>query len=96
MPAQTWLNSVPGCTSEQKAAGVLGYTQVSWDNDSGKEPQPDSDGKPWSKLSESEKVAAVVLGYTEQAWDDESGSEAQPASAIKHWDDLTSCGEDHP
>ena len=72
---------------------MLGYTQVSWDNESGEEKQPASADKYWANLTDSEKAAARVLGYTEKAWDDESGSEAQPASAIKHWDELTSCGE---
>ena len=82
-----------GCNSEQKAAGVLGYTQVTWDNESGKAPQPSSLFKAWAALTEQEKEAAVVLGYTEIIWNDHSGSESQPASADKHWIELTVCGE---
>ena len=82
-----------GCNSEQKAAQVLGYTQVAWDNASGKERQPASADKYWANLTDSEKAAAVVLGYNGTIWDDESGSEPQPVSAIKYWDELTSCGE---
>ena len=82
-----------GCNSEQKAAQVLGYTQVAGDNASGKERQPASADKYWANLTDSEKAAAVVLGYNGTIWDDESGSEPQPVSAIKYWDELTSCGE---
>ena len=82
-----------GCNSEQKAAGVLGYTQVMWDNESGKAPQPSSSDKAWAALTEQEKEAAVVLGYTEIIWNDHSGFESQPASADKHWMELTVCGE---
>ena len=91
-----WLDSYArpsGCNSEQKAAQVLGYIQVSWDDASGAETQPTSTDKHWANLTESEKAAAVVLGYTGTIWDNDSGSEPQPASAIKHWDELTSCGE---
>ena len=91
-----FLNFDPfsGCNSEQAAAEALGYTQVSWDNLSGKEKQPSSIDKHWSELTDKEKAAAVVLGYSATSWDDESGSEPQPASADKHWAELTACGED--
>ena len=72
---------------------MLGYTQVLWDNASGKERQPASADKYWASLTESEKAAAVLLGYNGTIWDNESGSDPQPVSAIKHWDELTSCGE---
>ena len=81
------------CNSEQKAAVVLGYTEVSWDNLSGKEPQPTSFETYWAALTEQEKEAAVVLGYNSNIWDNESGSEPQPASANKHWSKLTVCSE---
>ena len=81
------------CNSEQKAAQVLGYNQVSWDNASGEERQPASADKYWANLTQSEKAAAVLLGYNGTIWDNDSGSEPQPVSAIKHWDELTSCGE---
>ena len=85
-----------GCehNSEQVAAEVLGYTQVSWENLSGNEPQPSSHKKSWSELRHSERVAAVVLGYTGKAWDNESGSEPQPASADKQWSELSPCADE--
>ena len=81
-----------GCTNERAAAAVLGYTPFSWDNFSGKEPQPPSADKYWSELTDKEKAAARVLGYTGKIWDNESGLEAQPTSFDKHWMELTSCG----
>ena len=80
------------CNSEQAAAVVLGFTQVSWDDLSGQEPQPWSMRKSWVELSGNEKSAAVLLGYTQTTWDNDSGSEPQPASAVKNWTDLTACG----
>ena len=84
-----------GCehNSEQVAAEVLGYTQVSWENLSGNEPQPSSHKKSWSELRHSERVAAVLLGYTGKVWDNESGSEPQPASADKQWSELSPCAD---
>ena len=82
----------PGCNNERAAAAVLGYTPLSWDNFSGKEPQPASADKYWSGLTDKEKAAARVLGYTGKSWDNESGFEAQPTSSDKHWMELTSCG----
>ena len=82
-----------GCNSEQVAAGILGYTQVSWDNKSGKEQQPVSADKAWAALTQHERSAAMVLGYTRATWDNKSGSESQPASADKHWAELTACGD---
>ena len=81
-----------GCTNERAAAAGLGYTPFSWDNFSGKEPQPPSADKYWSELTDKEKAAARVLGYTGKIWDNESGLEAQPTSFDKHWMELTSCG----
>ena len=85
-----------GCehNSEQVAAEVLGYTQVSWENLSGNEPQPSSHKKSWSELRHSERVAAVLLGYTGKVWDNESGSEPQPASAKKQWSQLSPCADE--
>ena len=85
-----------GCehNSEQVAAEVLGYTQVSWENLSGDEPQPSSHKKSWSELRHSERVAAVLLGYTGKVWDNESGSEPQPASAKKQWSQLSPCADE--
>ena len=75
---------------------MLRYTQVSWDNLSGKEQQPLSSIKFWASLSANEKAAAVMLGYTQVIWDNDSGLEPQPASAVKNWAELTACadGED--
>ena len=71
---------------------MLGYTQFSWENFSGEEPQPASADKAWAALTDDEKAAARVLGYTGTIWDNESGAETQPASANKYWAELTSCG----
>ena len=79
------------CNSEQAGAAVLGFTQVSWDNLSGQEPQPWSSEKAWFELSLNEKAAAVLLGYSQTTWDNNSGSEPQPASAVKSWAELTAC-----
>ena len=72
---------------------MLGYTQVSWDNLSGKEQQPWSSIKYWASLTDNEKAAAAVLGYTATTWANDSGSEAQPASGDKAWAQLTSCSD---
>ena len=88
------LTLVSECKSEQEAAEVLGYTQVSWDK-GGKKYRPDSANKYWAELTDQERAAAAVLGYTEQIWD-KGGKKDQPDSAKKYWAELTSCGEDHP
>ena len=76
---------------------VLGYTQVTLDNLSGKELQPWSSIKYWASLTDNEKAAVEVLGYTEAMWDDQSGLELQPYSSWKLWDELAACGEGkHP
>ena len=85
--------STVGCKSEQAAARLLGYSQRSWDNISGKEKQPSSGYKYWSKLTVQEKKAAMILGYTAKTWDNSSGKEKQPASANKYWAKLSACGE---
>ena len=72
------------CVSERTAAQQLGYTQVSWDNDSGKEPQPASSSKKWADFTDVEKKAAVVLGYSQLSWD-----YPWPATADKHFAKLT-------
>ena len=79
----------PDCFSEQWAVTVLGYTQASWDNKSGREQQPSSSEKYWVQLTARERAAASALGYTEWKWD--GGDE--PASADKDWTELTLCGE---
>ena len=80
------------CNSEQAAARALGYTQASWDNQSGQEIQPDSADKNWADLTASERAAAADLGFTQTSWDNESGSEPQPASEDKYYAQLTDCG----
>ena len=82
-----------GCESEQEAAKALGYTQVSWDDVSGKEKQPSHTDKSWLQMTAQEKAALTVLGYIAKTWDDVSGKETQPASASKTWDKLSVCGE---
>ena len=75
---------------------MLGYTKVSWDNDSGSEQMPWTYIKSWASLTDNEKSAAMVLGYTEATWDNESGLEPQPTSAGKRFDEMSKCsdGED--
>ena len=76
------------------AATKFGYTQATWDNVSGKEEEPTSAYKIWSKLTDDEKAAAMVLGYTPKNWENLSGKEKYPASASKSWSELsTTCGE---
>ena len=74
------------------AARTLGYTQASWDNESGNEPQPAANDKGWSEFSDKERAAATVLGYTEFTWD--NSPPAMPSSEEKSFADLTTtCGE---
>ena len=77
---------------------MLGYDQVSWDNESGRERQPESSFRRWSELTYVEKAAAKVLGYRQKVWDDESGNVPQPASEDRTWAGLTTCtdGKDMP
>ena len=81
----------PDCTIEEWAAVVLGYTQASWDNESGREQQPSSSEKYWVQLTARERAAAAALGYTQWSWD--KGD--KPASANKNWAELIvcNCGE---
>ena len=69
---------------------MLGYTQVSWDNKSGKEKQPSSSKRHWGDLTHSESVAAVALGYTGARWD-KGGKKDESASAEKYWAELDAC-----
>ena len=71
------------------AAGVLGFTQKNYDNQSGKEKQPASMKKVWAKLTDSERAAAAVLGYNRRIWENRSGKEEIPASASKYWIELS-------
>ena len=72
---------------------TLGYTKLSWDDESGQERKPLTSFKSWAQLTANEKAGAALLGYTQSSWDNVSGSETQPASADKSWDELLSCGE---
>ena len=79
------------CNTEQEAAKILGYTQVSWDNLSGREQQPSCMEKDWDELADMEREAATALGYTRKMWD--KGKKLPPAMK-KDWLDLTStCGD---
>ena len=57
---------------------------MSWDNDSGKEPQPASSSKQWAELTDAEKTAVVALGYSQLSWD-----YPWPAAAEKYFADLS-------
>ena len=73
---------------------ALGYTKLTWDNDSGFEQKPWSFIKLWSSLTKNEKDAAKVLGFTKKSWEKKRKSRIFQ----KKWDDMTSCsdGEDPP
>ena len=79
------------CVSERAAWQVLGYTQRSWDNFSGREQQPWASIKYWSSLTDNEKAAAESLGYTETSWNNLSGKEPALASGNKRWSELIAC-----
>jgi len=81
----------PACDSEHAGAVTLGYTKLSWDDESGQERKPLASFKSWSQLTANEKAGAALLGYTQSSWDNVSGSEMQPASWSKSWDELTVC-----
>ena len=69
----------------------MGYTQVTWDNESGNEKEPEAATYVWDSLTESQKAAVMVLGYTQTTWDDVSGKEIQPATVYKYWVEMSSC-----
>lgn len=52
--------------AEQELWGVLGWNQVSWDEEAEK---PASEEKDWDELSAEEQSAAQKLGYTQEYWD---------------------------
>ena len=70
---------------------VLGFNQVTWDNDSKQESKPQSFNKFWIELTQTEREAAVLLDFNERSWDNDSGNEPQPVSLRKKWADLTAC-----
>merc|ERR1712134_198906 len=65
-----------------QAAALLGFTQASWDNMSGKHKQPESSTKTWAQLTTSEKAAYTVLGYTETNWSKISQSKTKWESFV--------------
>ena len=69
---------------------ILGYTQVSWDNESGEEQQPPVHFLSWAVLTEEEKAAGTLLGYTATNWGNPSLS---PPVVGKSWSELTSCAD---
>ena len=75
------------CNSEQDAARVLGHTQISWDNDSGRERQPASEDRDWSQLTDRQMAAALVLGYNQGMWDGLITA-PQPDTANMGWSEL--------
>ena len=81
------------CVSERAAVMVLGYSQVSWDNESGEEQQPVTQFLSWAALTDDEKAAGTLLGYNATRWDNVSRSEAEPAVVDKSWSELTSCAD---
>ena len=85
------LFALPVCDSEQAGAVALGYTKLSWDDETGQERQPLASFKSWAQLTTNERAGAVLLGYTQASWD--NVFEGQPASAFKSWDQLLVCGE---
>ena len=72
------------CYSEQDAAKVLGFTQSTWDNLSGKEPQPFSLDKVWDELTNEERAGAEALGYIGLVWDTQP-----PRAARVSWSELS-------
>ena len=81
------------CKSERAPWQVLGYTELSWNDMSGKEQLPWTSIKYWSSLTANETAAAVALGFNESTWDNDSGSEPQPPSVAKKWSELTACAD---
>ena len=84
---------VAECDSEQAAAKVLGYDEVSWDNWSGQERLPVPARLPWGNLIFVQKKAAKMLGYKQATWNMRQSASTQPDSFNKHWSELTACGE---
>ena len=73
------------------AAEVLGYTQVTWDDVTGRELQPPSSNTSWYDLTHKERLAAMVFGHTATSWDNEK--EPQPADWDLYWAEMASCGQ---
>lgn len=77
------------CDSEQAAAKVLGYDEVSWDNLSGEVRTPLQARLPWAQLIFVQRKAAKLLGYSKGTW----STGTQTESSNKQWSELTKCGE---
>jgi hypothetical protein len=52
--------------TEQEAWGVLGWDEVSWDEET---TIPASEEADWAELSAEEQAAAESLGYDQESWD---------------------------
>lgn len=70
--------------SEHDAVRVLGFTETTWDNLSGKEPQPAAMRQHWADLTDNEQEALKALNFNRIIWDSQ-----RPESAEKQWDELT-------
>ena len=77
---------------------MLGYTQASWDDSSGKVKQPLAADKSWDQLHSHERSLALALGWSKKTWENESKKEPQPAVWKKDWRELDTCGTNpiHP
>ena len=84
------LTDLQACVSERAALIMLGYTQVSWDNESDEEQQPLASFLSWAALTDEEKAAGTLLGYTATNWGNPSLS---PPVVEKSWSELTSCAD---
>lgn len=51
----------------KKAAETLGFDEEKWNPDT--DSHPETEWKPWHKLSDAEKEAAETLGWDEAAWE---------------------------
>ena len=72
---------------------TLGYTKITWDNESGDQKQPWAAIQFWSALSVKERRAALYLGWAEATWNNVGGNEPQPPINKKFWDEISVCGE---
>ena len=63
---------------------MLGFTEVTWDNCSGEEPQPAAVRKTWDELTDDERTAVEYLGFIKLSWDTRA-----PSSSTKTWAALT-------
>lgn len=71
---------------------VLGYTQASWDDLTGKVTQPFSSIKYWASLTANEKAAAGVMGYNQVNWDNSTHCpKYHTPKFCPRWAQLKSC-----